>query len=932
MAVYTNINRSGKKPQNRPVRHEASKRIGIILFVIATIGSISLFTNFLGFLRTFFMGTFGVFSYAIFSSLFVIAKALISGKKYHIEKKYVAYFLIALVSFLAILQMAFLGRGTATSFFEYLGDIYALQTSIGGVVIGLITYPLLKLLNPIGAYVIFIILLTIMSALIIDYLKENNSFKKVSRSYVNFNKREVEERSSSSPIFLEKQKPQKKAWFKKNKASQLSLNTAQKTNAPANTPMFQDVVQNRFIEEEPLNETPVSTFEQKPFQPIWQEAKDKRPPKIVHSDYINPQQAKTITKSTNIDDEIRKKNLAFLRSTIPANPRTESPLLGTNVKNPNEQATTKFLQEKIAERMSEFKEEKGIMDIDAKFEADLKALETQNNLRKDDDIIIKEPATIVKPYEKPYVSQQKPYLEPQKPQKQILSGFQQMELKETKQSEVVEPRYKKPSRYVRPPFELLSTVSTSIEDYGDEYLEKSQQLERVLNDFRVPAKVIAVTRGPAVTRYELQMPAGISVKKIVQHSDDIAMTLASNGAVRIEAPIPGKNAVGVEVPNNKIATIALKDIIDSKEFIKSKSPLTFGLGKDISGSIKLCDLARMPHLLVAGATGSGKSVCLNSLIVSLLYKASPEELRLILIDPKRVEFYVYNGLPHLMLPNVITEPDKALNAFNWAIEEMERRFETFQDANVKNLSEYNLLPEIVDGQKPKMPIIVIIVDELADLMLTSKREVEDKIMRLAAKARAAGIHLVLATQRPSVDVITGTIKANLPSRIAFSVTSFADSKTILDGGGADKLLGKGDMLYAPIEYPEPRRIQGAFVTNEEVRNIVEFIKQNNKAYFDDEAATFINKKVNTGNGSVGIGSSERELEIDPLLPQALKLFIESGQASTSMLQRKFAIGFSRAGRIVDQMTEMKYISPADGAKARNVYITMDRFNQIFGED
>ena len=912
MAVYTNINRGEKQKRTSRARSFPEKTWGIILLVIASIGSLALFTNFLTFLRVFLLGMFGVFSYAIFSSLFILARKLIMGKKYNINKKYALYFLLALISFLSILQMAFLGAGTATTFFEYLGDVYALQTSVGGVSIAIITYPLLKLLNPIGAYVFYIIILTIMSGFIVNYMVDNNTFKKPERKYVNFNKLK-EATEPSSKAFFEEPK-EKKQWFHKKPKTTLSLNTYEEK---PNYNMFDSIVNGEETEQTAL-EQPVNEFKKEPFPALFEEPRSARPPKILHNDYSELKTSYSRPKSLE-DEEARRKNLEFLHSTIPNRNKNQAEIKGTNVQNPNAQFSTTFLNQKISERLENYKKEKGVEDVDAKFEEDLLKAQTLMEKRKEEPVAEQTSNKTTSINDIFYKKEEEPFKERKKQE------FQQIEINETKQVKEVNPKYKKPSRYVRPTLDLLNTISTNLEDYGDEYLEKSHRLERVLNDFKVPAKVIAVTRGPAVTRYELQMPAGVSVKKITQHAEDIAMTLASNGAVRIEAPIPGKNAVGVEVPNNKIATIALKDIIDSREFVKNKSNLAFGLGKDIAGNAKVCDLAKMPHLLVAGATGSGKSVCLNSLIVSLLYKSSPEDLRLILIDPKRVEFYVYNGLPHLMLPNVITEADKALNAFNWAIEEMERRFEVFQSSHVKNLAEYNQLLAVVDGLKPKMPLIVIIVDELADLMLTSKRDVEDKIMRLAAKARAAGIHLVLATQRPSVDVITGTIKANLPSRIAFSVTSIADSKTILDGGGADKLLGKGDMLYAPIDYPEPRRIQGAFVSNEEVHAIVEFIKNNNKAYFDDSAAEFINKKVSSG-------MVNSEVEIDPMLPQALKLCIESGQASTSMLQRKFAIGYSRAARIVDQMEELKYISAQDGSKPRNVYMTMDRFIKIYGED
>jgi S-DNA-T family DNA segregation ATPase FtsK/SpoIIIE len=484
------------------------------------------------------------------------------------------------------------------------------------------------------------------------------------------------------------------------------------------------------------------------------------------------------------------------------------------------------------------------------------------------------------------------------------------------------------SKYVRPTFELLNTISTNPEDFSEDYEEKAKTLMRTLGEFGIPAKVIQITRGPAVTRYELQMPAGIPVKRIQLHADDIAMALASYGEIRVEAPIPGKSAVGVEVPNEHIDTIALKDILYSKEFMDHKSPLAFGIGKDISDEIKIGDLQKMPHFLVAGATGSGKSVCLNSIIISFLYKTSPEDLRLILIDPKRVEFAVYNGLPHLMLPQVITECDQAVNAFEWAIKEMDRRYNLFQTARVKDIKEYNNLGIVESGEEDKLPLIVIIVDELADLMLISKREIENKINRLAAKSRAAGIHLIIATQRPSVDIITGTIKANLPTRAAFMVTSFADSKTILDRSGAEKLLGRGDMLYAPQDLAEPVRIQGAYVSNEEVKAIVEFIKKNNEGYFDESIEKNILYKENAND----FDGENTNNSFDSIMPEALKLVIESGQASISMIQRRFSVGYARAARIIDQMERAKYVSPSDGSKARTVYITMEQFKEKYGED
>ena len=494
-----------------------------------------------------------------------------------------------------------------------------------------------------------------------------------------------------------------------------------------------------------------------------------------------------------------------------------------------------------------------------------------------------------------------------------------------------EPNFGFTGKYVKPPIDLL-------QDYTNANSEENTQhnievLEQVLDQFGIPARVIAVRRGAAFTRYELNPPPGISVRKIHAHASDIALALAAKGDIRIETPIKGKSAVGIEVPNENVDTVGLKKIIASEEFNKQKSPLSFALGEDVDGKVYTCNLAKMPHLLVAGSTGSGKSVCLNTLLVSLIYRTSPEDLRIILVDPKRVEFGIYNQLPHLLLPKAITEPKKALNAFDWLINEMERRFMVFQDCYVKNIGEYNMQAEVQNKTLPKMPYIVLIVDELADLVVTTnKKELEEKIIRLTQKARAAGIHLILATQRPSVDIITGTIKINLPARIAFAVSQFVDSKTILDQGGAEKLLGRGDMLYSPSD-GEPTRVQGAFVDTPEVKRVVDFVKDNNKAFFDDKIARIINSDGGPSGGGVGnqatVGASNGE-EFDSLMPDALKLVIENGQASISMLQRRFSIGFSRAARIIDQMELAKFISSSDGSKPRNVFITMDDYNKIYG--
>ncbi len=482
----------------------------------------------------------------------------------------------------------------------------------------------------------------------------------------------------------------------------------------------------------------------------------------------------------------------------------------------------------------------------------------------------------------------------------------------------------KPYKYTRPSIDLITTKSDDLSLINEEVPMKRVALENALENFGVPAKVQNVVIGPTVTRYEIEMPEGISVKKILSLDADIAYALSANGQIRIEAPIPGRSIVGIEVPNNKVAKVSIKDVLQSKEFSLSPSPLTFALGKDITGNVKICNLQKMPHLLVAGTTGSGKSVCLNAIITSILYKASPDEVKFIMIDPKQVELSMYEGLPHMVIPRVITDPTKAVNALQWAVDEMERRFKLISEERVRNIGEYNKLDKVLQNKVRKMPYLVIIFDEFADFMAVAKNEIEDKIRRIAQKARAAGIHLILATQRPSTDVVTGTLKGNLPARIAFKVASRVDSEVILGSTGAEKLLGYGDMLYKPAD-AEPSRIQGCFIDTPETKDIVNFIIENNEEIFDEEANNAINNpnKANNGGGENN--------GVDPLLPQALKICIDNGVASTTMVQRKLAIGYPRAARIVDQMEERGYISSAEGSKQRSVYITIDEFYSIFGD-
>ena len=520
------------------------------------------------------------------------------------------------------------------------------------------------------------------------------------------------------------------------------------------------------------------------------------------------------------------------------------------------------------------------------------------------------------------VSQQ-PSRNPKSSKAEIEHGIRNIQ-HEISQKELPE---KKPYQY--PPLKILKRGDGRSQGDSDAHLRKTaQKLQDTLHNFGVNVTVTNVSCGPTVTRYELQPEMGVKVSKIVGLSDDIKLNLATPD-IRIEAPIPGKAAVGIEVPNKENSPVMLRDILQSDEFKNAKSKLSFAAGKDIAGKPVVADIAKMPHLLIAGATGSGKSVCINTLIISILYKATPDEVRLIMIDPKVVELSVYNGIPHLFIP-VVTDPKKAAGALNWAVSEMTSRYNAFAEYGVRNLGEYNKKVanmRVPEGEKApeKMPQIVIIVDELADLMMVAPGEVEDAICRLAQLARAAGIHLIIATQRPSVNVITGLIKANMPSRIAFSVSSGVDSRTILDMNGAEKLLGKGDMLFYPQGYQKPARLQGAFVSDEEVSAVVEYVSNKNQGAVYD---TSIEKQVNTASAAGGAGGGDR----DVYFTDAGKFIIEKEKASIGMLQRMFKIGFNRAARIMDQLCDAGVVGPEEGTKPRKVLMSAEEFENYLEEN
>ncbi len=494
----------------------------------------------------------------------------------------------------------------------------------------------------------------------------------------------------------------------------------------------------------------------------------------------------------------------------------------------------------------------------------------------------------------------------------------------TDQSRLYTDQNNQMMEYIHPPVSLLkASVQNNAQDVSGELHANADLLVNTLKSFGVQTKVIDISRGPTVTRYELQPSVGVKISKITGLADDIALNLAATG-VRIEAPIPGKPAVGIEVPNKTTDIVTMREIIDSPEFSEASSKLSMALGRDIAGNCVVADIAKMPHMLIAGSTGSGKSVCINSIIVSLLYKSSPSEVRLLMVDPKVVELGIYNGIPHLLVP-VVTDPRKAAGALGWAVTEMLNRYKLFADNNVRDLKGYNELAKESEELDP-MPQIVIIIDELADLMMAAPNEVEDSICRLAQMARAAGMHLIIATQRPSVDVITGIIKANIPSRIAFAVSSQVDSRTILDSGGAEKLLGRGDMLFYPVGMPKPLRVQGCFVSDKEVEKVVSFIKNKETAVYDDKVLEEIEKQAVQEKGASNDGGGFDDS--DELLSDAIECVLEAGQASTSYLQRKLKVGYARAARLVDEMEAKGIISGYEGSKPRQVLITRQQWIEM----
>lgn len=934
MAIYK-LNSKKKKDRNQNTK----KIVGFSLIAAASVVFLFL-TGIVEPIQTFLLGLFGVFGYPLCIVLFVVGLALVNNRRYVMSKKYTICLILTVFFALCILQLAIVGNNVAVvdgetvkmSFGDYLARNYLAKWTAGGFLIGIFTTIFLYMANIYGAYIIFALAFVICLALLLDSLKfmkkqkaedepvsvqikdkksgkileedeekevevVDEKIEEVPNVVLNGNLKEEENKQLTARQILGLDKKRDKAYEYDNSAIQTA-----KKKEPEKPKSLRELIltppqidiDEYFKDVRKQNDVPAKEEIQSNLNTL--KNNDIEPSQVYHEDEFKPDNEPVIRRSL---PEVRSEELVekaddILKSAIEEE-KSENPDIYKNLEeNVNNERS---IADRLPERNNGGNFERRSFD---------RSFNRNERLTNQEDIDAR------RDFDRDY--------------DRISARNGSLSRENQPISKEEEPEKKEPYVYEKPPIEFITTQSVDLSTLNEDVATKRVLLENTLETFGVPAKVQGVVVGPAVTRYELEMPQGISVSKIKNRADDIALSLAAEGSIRIEAPVPGKSVVGVEVPNTSIATVSLKDVLISKEFTQSSSPLTFALGKDITGNTICCNMQKLTHLLVAGSTGSGKSVCLNSIILSIMYKASPEDVKIILIDPKRVEFSSYEALPHLIMPKIVCETQKAINTLAWAVTEMERRFELLGMARVKNIDEYNQTPDVISGKVEKMPFIVIIVDELADLMMTGKKEVEEKVCRLAQKSRAAGIHLVLATQRPSVDVITGLIKSNFPSRIAFAVTSAVDSMTILDRVGAEKLLGKGDMLYYPVGAQEPKRVQGCFITTGEINKIVDYVRDNNKPIFDKDIEEQIMNPNKNNNGGATYNN-----EMDPLLPQALKASIECKQASATMIRRRFAIGYPRAARIIDQMEAAGYISSADGVKGRTVYTTEEEFKELFGD-
>lgn len=930
------------------------KIVGISLITLSCLAFFFLLTNLWPIMQDFLLGTFGYFAYPLFIGVLLGGVALLNSTRYKLSKKYAIFLYLTIFFLLCIIQLAIVGDKSG-SYGDYLALNYTRKHTIGGIIIGLFTTPILYLTGFVWSFVIFSVCFVICCALYIDaliYLKKNaRQAKPVSLHVKEVKKVEPplakEEVNVTMTAHIENKKTKKQIALEK---IGLVRRPVGEIVEPQPTQPQKQRVDPRTLKGKELKNyllTPPEVNVNEYFSPdarsYVRNGVSSQPFKTELDKNISALKTDELPKSPAPVEDVQPEQLVsqadeIIREVIEEAGITpsEQPTSGENFTRRDDSLSRD--RNDISRDRSDISRDRNdlVRDRDnlsrdasvsgrGEFNRDAQSFGRDNSSRE--EFIRSDANQNNKDFARhDGMRRDEQFAVDAPPSERQSRRFVDIDGEEEQQKEEYFPPY----NYTRPPVDLITTRSSDMSEFDDDISTKTIILENTLQEFGVPAKVQNVVIGPAVTRYELEMPMGITVKKILNLSSDIALALEANGGdVRIEAPVPGRNVVGIEVPNDKVAMVSLRDVIISNEFNSHKSPLAYAVGKDITGKNIVGALNKMPHLLIAGTTGSGKSVMLNSIIISILYKANPDDCKLLLIDPKQVEFTPYEGIPHLIVPKVISDLTKATNALQWAVDEMERRFRLIREARVRDIEEYNQTQPVQTGRKKKMPFIVVIIDEFSDFIMQGKKEVEDKIVRLGQKARAAGIHLILATQYPTAEYVTGGIKANFPSRIAFKVASRVNSDVILGMTGAEKLLGHGDMLFAPQEYSSsPRRVQGCFITTKEIADIVSYVTLHNEAVFDQSVQDAINNTPK--NGAIGEGQDRGGM--DPLLPEALKICIDAGQASVSMIQRRLSIGYPRAGKIVDQMCEMGYISAADGAKPRNIYITLEEFYQIFGDN
>ncbi len=866
------------------------KITGIVLMALSSlIFLLCCFPSFLG-LGRFFQGLFGILAYPLMILLFLIGAALLLNLKYTFSTKYTLYLILAMTSLLCLFHTIFttsILNTTAT--FSEMGKYLSLCISmpngitVGGAILGILVFPIRAIIGVVGTYVVYVILSSIFVGLVVDYIIYKNTRKKRNLA-------------ANNP-----QKWQKTADFDENLINynneeayslEQRLSGSQPEETEYKPSMFDTINPLAKPEIDEAKHTLFATTEEDSSSQIEEDDEPKSAHEIL---FGNRDTTPDIFKSDEDENETNDDG------SITTSWGTYKPTASFTSINEDETSP----EEPIISRRRGLGSD-GI-DLIKEEPSELPSIFGDTNNDEEDTF-------------EPLVRRRRD----RKPAQDTTP--EQLNFKNL------------PTKYEPPTTKLLKEFKEVKGDYTAEYKEKSRILEETLDMFKIPAKVINVVRGPKVTRYELAMPAGISVTRVLPHEPDISMALKAKHGVRIEAPIPGKNAFGIELENDICSTVGLKELVESNEFQNFKGPLPIAIGKNITGEIIVKSLAKLVHMLIAGSTGSGKSVFLHSVIMSLMYKSSPEDLRFVMIDPKRVEFSRYNRMPHMMLPEIVSDCERANNVLTWSVKEMERRYEIMVQSDCQNIEGYNKRQEIVSGAEKKLPYLVIIVDELAELMTSRmKKDVELKIQRITQLGRAAGIHMVVATQRPSVDVVTGTIKNNLPTRVAFSLSSAVDSKTVLDEGGAEKLLGQGDMLFSAQDSNQKVRLQAAYVTDEEITATLKFIKSKNISTYDEEIQKQINALSKPADDDEGGGKSLEEKQanfeerMDEYMPQALRLVMKSGKASTSMLQRRFQIGYARAARIIDQMERRGFIAEGVGNKQREVYVTEEQYRELFGD-